>query len=395
MGAVRGSRVDAIDLARGIALLGMMLVHLGPAWFDQNPPIGDVIAAGRAAPLFAMLAGVSLTLVYRRDPQGAGSVRATCIRGLILFVLGVSLGSLPDMPILIILAFYGLMIVAALPFRGLSTRTLLVLGLSWAIIAPVLLLWLQIESGPVGGGHPAFSDLLSPWSLFTGLVVRGAYPAGIWFAYVLIGLAVGRLDLKQLRIALGLVWAGLGLVVATLAVGWIGILRGVLPLEDSDGERWWLLFARASYPFEPATWSELWRVGEHTSRPLNVLSAIGSALLAIGLCALAVRARRLRPILAPLLAAGTMTLTLYVAHVLWTWLTRVSPTAGPNEWMAWGSYERWAIQVVTLCAFAWLWQRFIGRGPLESVVRWFSLARWPRQRDPLSQEVDSQRYSAE
>lgn len=369
-GSSGASRVDGVDLARAVALLGMMVVHLGPSWSGERPPWGDVIAGGRAAPLFALLAGVSLSLVQQRDPRGAGSVRATVIRAALLIVLGLSLGSIPDMPVLVILAFYGLLIVAALPFRRLSTRALVAVGGAWAVGAPLALLWLQIEQGPKYTEQAAASDLLPPWELVTELIVWGAYPAGVWFAYVLIGLAVGRLDLTQVRVAAWLSVVGAGLVVGTLALGWAAISQG---WTASDDGRWQQLFGPSRYPFEPASWHELWLVGEHTSRPLNVVGAIGSALLVLGLCALLVRPSWARLLLSPLRAAGAMTLTLYTVHVLWTWRAKAGVMAGRESDADWGGYERWLVQVVVLCAFAWLWQRLIGRGPLESVVRWLSV----------------------
>lgn len=359
------SRVDAIDVARGVALVGMMLVHLGPVPTGADLPWGDVVAGGRAAPLFAMLAGVALTLVHRRDPQGAGSVRATLIRGAILIVLGLVLGSLDDMPIYVILAFYGLMIVAALPFRTLSTGTLVAMGLAWAVVAPVGLLWLQIHHGPVISDQASMADLSPPWSLVAELLIWGAYPAAVWFAYVLVGLVVGRLDLSSVRIGFCLIVVGAATVAATLAVGWIGITRGAF--DEWGYEGWQLLFARAPYPYEAASWHELWLVGEHTSRPLNVISATGSALLAIGLCALVVRLSQIDWLLAPLRAAGSMTLTLYTVHVLWTWRLDLE--------LAEFGYRQWFLQVFVLCVFALLWQRFVGRGPLESAVRWLSIGR--------------------
>jgi uncharacterized protein len=367
------ARVDAIDLARGLALLGMMFAHLGPRWIGENPPWGQMVSSGRAAPLFAMLAGVALSLVHRRDPQGAGSVLATCIRGLILLLLGLGLGSLDDMPVYVILAFYGLLIVVALPFRRLSARTLLLLGLGWAVVAPVLLLWLQISHGPVVSDQAELSDALPPWHLVAELVAWGAYPAGVWFAYVLIGLGIGRLDLARLGTALRVTAGGAVLLVATLAIGMVGISRDVFGPTGVQG--WRLLFVRGDYPYVPARWEELWLVGEHTSRPLNVLSAIGSALLVIGLCALVVRVPWARLVLTPVRSAGAMTLTLYTIHVLVTWRLAIRADESSDPSAQLDSYGDWWLQVVVLCAAATLWQRYVGRGPLESVVRLVSVPR--------------------
>lgn len=373
------SRVDAIDLARGLALVGMMFVHLGPQWVGDSPPVGQMIASGRAAPLFAMLAGVALSLVHRRDPRGAGSVRATCIRAVVLVVLGLALGSLDQVPVYVILAFYGLLIVMALPFRDLSARTLVVLGLVWAALAPVLLLWLEVEHGPVISDQAEWSDLAPPWSLVTELLVWGAYPAGVWFAYVLVGLGVGRLDLGRGRVALSVLGGGVALLAVSFGAGALSISRGVF--DDWYVQGWQQLFVRASYPYEPAQWRELWLVGEHTSRPLNVVGAIGSALVVIGLCALVVRVPWARLLLRPLRAAGAMTLSLYTVHVLWSWRLTVRAAESSDPSARLDSYGDWALQAVVLCAVATVWLSFARRGPLEMLVRLVSTTRLPRRRD--------------
>lgn len=360
-------RVDAVDLARGLALIGMMFVHLGPRWVGESPPVGQMIASGRAAPLFAMLAGVALSLVARRDPSGAGSVRATAIRAAILVVMGLGLGSLDNMPIYVILAFYGLMIVVALPFRRWSVPTLIASGIAWALVAPVLLLWLQVEHATVVSDQAEFSDVLPPWSLLTELVVWGAYPAGVWFAYVLVGLGIGRLDLARLRIALAVLCGGMALLGGSVVIALTAISRGTFDHWYVQG--WQLLFVRGAYPYEPATWHELWLMGEHTSRPLNVLGAIGSALVVIGLCALVTRLPWARIVLLPLRAAGAMTLTLYTAHVIWSWRLTVDARASDAPFEPMGSYHDWLVQVVVLLLVATLWLRFARRGPLESLVR--------------------------
>lgn len=379
----RAPRVDAIDVARGVALLGMMFVHLGPRWTGPDPPVGQMLASGRAAPLFALLAGVALSLVHRRDPHGTGSVTATCIRGVVLVVLGLVLGSLDGMPVYVILAFYGLLIVLALPFRDLPARTLIPLGLVWAVVAPVLLLWLQIAHGPVVAGQAELSDAWPPWSLLAELVVWGEYPAGVWFAYVLVGLGIGRLDLGDLRTSLRVLAGGAVLLVGSLGLGALGIVRGVF--DDWYVQGWRQLFVLSPYPYEPASWDELWLVGEHTSRPLNVLGAIGSALVVIALCALATRLPWGRVALAPLRAVGAMTLTLYTVHVVWTWRLEVHADATQDIADQIGSYGDWLLQAVVLLVFAMVWRRWVGRGPLEAAVRVISLPqtwRWERKNAP-------------
>lgn len=344
-------RVQAVDLARGVALAGMMLAHLGPRWLGENPPVNEIISSGRAAPLFALLAGVSLTLVHRRDPQGAGSVPSTVLRGVLLVLIGLSLGSLRDMPVLVILAFYGLLIIAALPFRALPTRVLVGVTAAWAVLAPVGLLALRIRHEPVFVEQPSWSDVQDPGRLLTTVLLWGGYPAVVWIAYVLAGLVVGRLDLADRLVALRLAVGGLVVTAATLAIAYT---------HERD---WRTLFARDAYPYAPVTWDELWVAGPHTSMPLNVIGAIGSAVMVVGACALLMRSGLLRRLATPVCAAGAMTLTLYTVHVLWTW--RLWLDLDVVE----GSWGDWVLQVLVLFAAATLWRRRFGRGPLEQLMR--------------------------
>lgn len=353
------SRVVAVDLARGVALGGMMLAHLGPVQTGDTPPISEILSAGRAAPLFALLAGVSLTLVQRRDAGGAGSMRATIVRGVLLVLLGLTLGSLRGMPVLIILAVYGLLVLVALPLRTLSSRTLVLLTAVWAVVAPIGLLALRIHHDTVYVEQPSWSDLQDPWRLIGTVLFWGGYPAAVWMAYVLAGMVIGRLDLTDRAMAVRLAAGGLLVLVTTLFVAW------------HHARDWHLLFEHGDYPNVPLTWRALWVVGPHSSMPLNVVGAIGSSAVVIGLAAVVVRSVTLRRLVAPVCAAGAMTLTLYTVHVLWTWRLR-HDLAVP----AMGGWGGWVLQVVVLLAVATAYRSRWRRGPLEQVVRWLSVDAW-------------------
>ncbi|MGJ9421638.1 DUF418 domain-containing protein [Aeromicrobium sp. CF3.5] len=353
------SRLVAVDLARGIALIGMMLAHLGTSWTGQGtPPVGDLLSTGRAAPLFALLAGVALTLVHRRDPRGVGSVRATVIRGVLLVLLGLALGSLRDMPILIILAVYGVLIIAVLPARHLPTRPLLGLTVAWSVLAPIGLLALRISRDPVLVEQPTWPDLQHPSQLIGTVVLWGGYPAIVWVAFVLAGLLVGRLDLSDGQVGAQLFGGGLALASATLAIG---------RLFEPD---WRQLFARDLYPSTPVDWTDVWVTSPHSSMPLNVIGAMGSAVMVVGLCVMLARVPAVAKLVWPLAAAGSMTLTLYTVHALWTWRLRLDDPV-PDE----GGWGPWALQVVALVAAATVWRWRLRRGPLETVMRWLSRPR--------------------
>ena len=120
---------------------------------------------------------------------------------------------------------------------------------------------------------------------------------------------------------MALVAVGAALVAVTLLAGWFLISTDAV--DDRYELGWRQLFAERFWPFEPRTGTTSCMVGQHTSTPLNVISAIGSAMLVVGLCALVRRVPWARMLLTPIRAAGAMTLTLYTIHVLWAWRLRV------------------------------------------------------------------------
>jgi hypothetical protein len=109
----------------------------------------------------------------------------------------------------------------------------------------------------------------------------------------------------------------------------------------------------------PTTWWWLAVVAPHSSTPLDLLHTIGVALGLLGaMLLLASAGRYARAVLAPLAAAGTMTLSLYSAHVLLL----------ASGWLPEDRETSYVVQVVAALALAWLWRRLLGRGPLERVV---------------------------
>lgn len=365
-------RIDAVDLARAIALLGMMLTHLAPPAQGPRPSLADLLAGGRAAPLFALLAGLSLGLVFRRDPRGTGSAQVTAVRAALLLLIGFGLTALDEVPVLVILPYYALLILLVLPVRSWSPTWLFVAAAVWTLVTPVVLIaWTIDGTAPaLDGRQPGFSDLDQPLGLLTTLLIWGAYPVLVWVAYLLVGLGVAGLDLRSARVARRLVAAGAALVVLPLSLGLLAIDSGILAPLIGPESVWQLWVHDGGFAVD---WKALLVAGSHTSTPLNVAGAIGSALLVIGLCALACRISWLVAVLAPLRAAGSMPLTLYVAHVVLTWL---SPA---HDWrFTDGGYSEWWAQVALLVVFAWIWHGLVGRGPIEWAVRRISLLARPR-----------------
>lgn len=351
-------RLAGVDAARGIALAGMMLVHVGSSRYFDEPLASAQVLGGRAASLFAVLAGVSVMLMHRRDPTGSGSVYATVIRSMLLIGIGLGLGSIEGLGVLVILAYYGVVMILLVPFRRLDASALFVVAGVWAVAAPVLSFWVRAGGDFEPVRQVAFEDLTDPITLVQLITVSGAYPAGVWLAFGLLGMALGRLDLSELRTAVMLLGCGFALVVVTV---------GFTLIRESPGA-----VTRNWYGTVPTTsWENLLTLGSHSATPVWVLSAAGSAMAVIGLCGAVVRSTVGEILLRPLRWVGAMPLTFYTAHVLLVWSSGEHGTFLLGE----PGWREWFAQVVLFVAFAWVWGRAFGRGPLERAVRFLATPR--------------------
>ncbi|HET6268821.1 MAG TPA: heparan-alpha-glucosaminide N-acetyltransferase domain-containing protein, partial [Arthrobacter sp.] len=208
-GKVASVRLAGIDAARGLALLGMMATHVLPTFLpDQQltPTWVGLTLSGRASALFAVLAGIGLALSTGRQQPLEGSElwaarRGIAFRALVVGAVGLSLGGL-EVNIAIILVHYAVLFLCVLPFIGLRVKQLLGLAAAWVLLAPVLAYllrpWLLAATPPLKLGHnPSWEDLSTPGPLLGDLFLTGYYPVLQWIAYLLIGLAIGRLALSK------------------------------------------------------------------------------------------------------------------------------------------------------------------------------------------------------
>ncbi|WP_169813111.1 DUF418 domain-containing protein [Nocardia jejuensis] len=380
-------RVLALDAARGIAVLGMFAVHVGP-----RPEAGGAdwlsVFDGRSAALFAVLAGVSLALMSggatphtgraaRRDLVRIGS------RAVLIALLGLALAQLQSgIGIMIILTYYGLYFLLALPVLRLGARALTVLAAGWAVAGPIasFLIRQHMQQNSFGG-HPSFAQLDSwsgAWEAVQMLVVTGAYPALTWMPFVLAGMALGRWGIRELR-PLWVIGTGGALAVAGYGGSWVlqHPMGGRAHLTD-------LLTAIMSEAgltdFDPASmidavglgtvgtnsWWWLTVCTPHSGTPFEVLGATGVAFLVIGVL-LAVTPSA-RTALHPLICAGSCALSLYILQAVAVAVLVPLPDEdavslptgihGP-------SWQLLALLAIGSLVLATLWRAVFRRGPAE------------------------------
>jgi hypothetical protein len=287
-----------------------------------------------------------------------------------------------DPPIAVILTNYGLLFLLAIPLLGLRPRTLMWLCAGWVVVVPLLSqAWrAHLPAGP--GDQIGLADLTDPVGLLTRLALTGYYPVLTWLAYLLAGLAVGRLHLRRLGVAVGLTLGGVLLVVAAWVVSASLVTVGWTHLVAAGPDRvvaapWGQtqLELRGLYGTTPTT-SWWWQavVSPHSGTPSDLAQTIGSALIVLGLALIACRAveaagrsapaRLAAGVVEALARTGSMTLTLYCVHVV---------AADAQQQVA-ARTTLLLAHVAAAVAVASVWRARAARGPLEQVVHSVSRA---------------------
>ncbi len=352
-----------MDAARGVALVAMMAVHVLPGTdADGAVTITDTIVRGRASAAFAVLAGVALSLAYARGAPlrsvawvGAGA--GLTVRCVLIGVLGLILGEL-DSGVAVILTYYAVLFILAVPLLALRAPALTAIAAPFCLLAPVASQLLRTNMAPKRGPSPAVSDLAEPGTLAAEVALTGYYPVLVWTTYLCLGLAVGRLRLTSDRVAAGL--AGVGAVLAfgsALISQWLvgrGVGSGLLPSNADE------VSFSGTVPTD--TWWWLAVDSPHSGTPLDLAHTSGTALLLLG--ALLLVAGLASRLLLPLTRVGSMTLTLYSAHVV-----ALAQGYGPDD-----PEQLYVLHVAVTVAVAMAWRSWHARGPLEQLVSWPSRA---------------------
>jgi uncharacterized membrane protein YeiB len=265
----------------------------------------------------------------------------------------------------VILPYYALLFVLAIPLLSLSVRWLIGLAGFIAVAVPILSHLLRAHLPTAPEYNPTFSDVWHrPLELLRELALTGVYPALAWTAYLCAGLAVGRAVLTSRRTVARIGLIGLALVFASMAVSWLllDVLGGRVRLEtvalrsmSADEFKDIITWGPTGVTPTDTGWWLATRV-PHSSTPPDLLFTIGVALAVLAACILLGRATT--AVLRPLAAPGSMTLTLYSLHLLML----SSPFDPEND------LTSFLIQVLVVVTFALVWSRFHARGPLEDVV---------------------------
>lgn len=319
------SRIAGVDIARGLAILGMFVAHTMPRQDD-----GELLVDGRSSILFAALAGVSLGLMSgAEEPPGRGARsgirRVVLVRALFVFLLGVLLATLGS-EIAIILDYYAVMFLLLLPLLFLRRALLAAAAALLLVVAPLI-------AGAVDREDREGDAVVE---VVGNYLLTGSYPALVWLPVLIAGLLAARSGLERRRTQVWMVIGGVAAAVAGYAAA------AVLPGVTAEA---------------------------HSGSTAEILGSGGTAIAVLGVLLLLTTAgavgRISRAILWPVGAAGALALTVYTAQiVVLAMVAGARDDGGPD-------YPGWPLLIgltVASLVGASLWRYFLGRGPLERLM---------------------------
>ncbi|MCD7440581.1 heparan-alpha-glucosaminide N-acetyltransferase domain-containing protein [Streptomyces lincolnensis] len=390
------ARLVGVDLARALAVFGMFAVHTGP--FNPFPTSGSGVgdwlvwlASGRASALFATLAGFSLVLIAGRlEPKtglaGRQAKARIVIRAVILLVVGTAL-TMTDFGGATILNFYAVYFLLSLPLLRLRARTLALIAVALAVVTPQLAYALRAL---LSESIVNTIDSYDPIARLSGVgvldfLLTGFYPAITWMTFVVTGMALGRLDLVSGAVRRRLAVVGPALIAFGYGVSWLAlrltggaekIMAGMPDMKDfgamkdpSAMKDPGMAAGSFDLPVGSGLWgSDAWGLlaaEPHSGSTFDLVGCLGIAITVIlGATVALDRLPWLRRPAAPVIAVGTMSLTLYVGHIL-AILALPGEAATPPQSASFGLLLCF---IVGATVFAAVWSRFFRRGPLEHLL---------------------------
>jgi uncharacterized membrane protein YeiB len=321
-------RLAGLDLARGLAVVSMLVAHLQPV--DGVLRAADYVTA----PLFAVVIGASMAVrLERRRPPASTFVLDNVLRGLLLVALGVLLQHLYGQ-IDVVLPYLGLLVIVLAPLAVLLHRLpVLTVGLAvaGAVLGPLVVERVRDAQAAAGAASGDGVATLVQW-----------VAAGPSYRLVsLLPMALGGLALAAVLPRAGR--APRGFAVAGVLV-WVAVAVYALGTHSAAG----------AAPYSGST-AEV--VGA-------TLLASGVVVVAFGLVDVAGGSAG-RMLLAPFLATGRLALTAYTLQVLLLALLSLATGGAPDD--GWAQLASLLVLVLGAC---WVLDRWWGTGPLEWLVGW-------------------------
>ena len=276
------NRIEGIDVTRSIALIGMVYINLNVILgtnFDEiyilnNLGMFNTVLQGRFASLFLVIAGLGLGLFKQKYNENYSIIIIK--RAIFFFFIG-CLNLLywrPD-----IIHMYSVYFLIGIIFLRLKKEFLFIIMIMNSLLQYILLQNLNYELG-----FTINYDNLT-YTILKNLLYDGYYPVIPWSSFLIFGILISKLDLKNMKI----LWTmnAVGLTILS-----ISIEISVNPENSFDH-----LFSM--YPYPPNV--------------MFIFSAIGSSMAILSSCLILSQKFKFET----LTNVGRLSFTLYQFHLIY------------------------------------------------------------------------------
>jgi len=351
-------RIIGIDVARALAVIGMIIVNFKVVFGENGLPWVRAFASvfdGKAAATFVVLAGMALALMtnsaIKNNDQAKLKVARIRIgkRAVFLFILGISYITIWPADIL---HFYGIYMPITLLLLTRKEHTILTSGISIIVAYPILLIFLNYETG----WNFDTLDYEGFWTFkgfMRNLFFNGFHPVIPWAAFMLFGYWFGKQDLHNDKFVKKTFWMSTIIFTIIQIVSYLSI--SILSEGNQD---------------TALELTEILGINPMPPLPIYMFNGISIAFTVISACIIIAKKFENSFIIDALNKTGQLALTFYVAHVIIGMgiIEVIDPSKIGNYSIEFSVI--YAIVFSLLCIlFAVIWRKYKKSGPLEWIMR--------------------------
>ncbi|MCF6214235.1 MAG: heparan-alpha-glucosaminide N-acetyltransferase domain-containing protein [Flavobacteriaceae bacterium] len=234
------TRIQSVDLFRGLTIAAMILVNTPGTWGAIYAPLEHSAWHGLTPtdlifPFFLFIVGLSISLAYKNKVNNAAAYKKIIIRSLKIIGLGLFLNLfLPYFPFIenletvripgVLQRIGVVFLIAAVINLNFSWKSILIISLSILIIY-----WLWMGFVPLNGMKPSFERVPNNWASYLDLKIFGKHtwrldydPEGLLSTFPsvvssLAGILVGKILMAQGdNKVIKFIWSGIAMLVIGL-----------------------------------------------------------------------------------------------------------------------------------------------------------------------------------
>ncbi|WP_106794676.1 DUF418 domain-containing protein [Aquimarina sp. Aq78] len=354
-------RIIGIDVARSLAIFGMIIVNFKMVFGNHDNPFLTTILGlldGKAAATFVVLAGVGFSLMtkgaaYRNNADELNRNKYKLLkRALFLFLIGISYSTIWQADIL---HFYGIYILLAIFLIKSKPETLLFIAIGMIIVYPILMILWDYDNG----WDYAKMNYINLWTVkgfLKNLFFNGFHPVIPWSAFMIIGMWFGKMELDNTRVVTQALWISLTVFVVVQIISYFSIAFFSMGNQEMITELTPIL---GTDPMPPL--------------PLYMISGSSVAILLISFCILISKKYENTTFIHILKNTGQLALTFYIAHVIigMGFIEMVS-SIKMGEYTVNFSFLYAMFFIIVCLIFSMINKKHSKYGPIEWVMRKFT-----------------------